>query len=110
MFVLNKDRIVAWPVTIRVPSDGGTFEEQSFTARFKLLGQERLDALRENADATDQSLLAEALVGWEGVARDGGGEIPCSAEAKRELLGVPYVRLGVLAAYLECSTGAKRKN
>lgn len=109
MFVLNKDRIVSWPVKVQVPMDGGRHETQEFTARFKLVAQERLDTLTSVAPA-DAHLLREVLVGWDGIAREGGQSIGFDEEAREELIGIPYVRLGLIAAYLEALTGAKRKN
>jgi hypothetical protein len=105
MFVLNEERIVKWPVVIEVPVDGGKFEEQQFEMTFRLLPGEQVRKAKD---------FAEVILGWDGVqseAADGTrSTLEFSAKALERMLGIPYARAGIVRAYLECSTGALRKN
>lgn len=106
MFVLAEDYAFDWPVTVRLPA-GGAHAEHRFTARFRLLPQARLAGLAGDARA----LIAEALVGWQGVAGDGGGVLQVTETNKAALLDHPFVLLGLAEAYADALSGkAAAKN
>jgi hypothetical protein len=106
MFVLSADRATWWPVTIKVPQDGGTFVDHEISARFRLLPKEEIEA----GVGSETALLERVVVDWQGVQSEGGEAIAFSEARRGELLAVPYVRAGLLAAYLECWHGSRRKN
>ena len=112
MFVLNEERIVAWPVRVRVQLDGGRFETREFTARFRLLGHDRMRAIVESGEAgrIDETTLREALAGWDGVAEENGTPIAFSVEARDRLLDIVSVRKALIDAYFEALGGAREKN
>jgi hypothetical protein len=97
-----------WPVKVSVPADGGKFEARTFEARFTLLAQERFDDL---APASDAAVLNAAVIGWRGIQDEDGAEVAFSAEALSQALQVPYLRAGLIEAYLDSASGrALRKN
>jgi hypothetical protein len=98
VFILKQDPSVRWPVTVRLPADGGGFVEQVFEAEIRVLpeceykaliprvGGERdiTDILVENAD-----ILPRLVSNWFGVADDTGEVIPITA-LENILLRTPY--------------------
>lgn len=100
---------VDWPVSVQVPQDGGTFEAQTFTARFRLMGKAETDAMLEKIRAgeiTDPYAWINAF--WLGL---GKGEAETLSTAMREeMLGRTYVREAIVAAYQTCARTAPAKN
>lgn len=104
MFVVSKERVVEWPVDVEVPVDGGERAIHRFTAKFKLITQSEFDAVYRDG-GNDVAMLRKVLVGVSDVQLEDGG-IP-TVEA---LADVPFVRVALTRAYVECATGARRKN
>ena len=108
MFKMAKTKTVSWPVTVKVPQDGGSTVNNEFTAVFDVITQEAMDAVV----LASGDLLDRVLIGWEGVAREDGEPIAFSSEAKKDLLDITYVRHALFGAYGEVQQGraAARKN
>ncbi len=108
MFVLDKERLVWWPVKVEVPVDGGETKTQEFEVCFKLVPVDDPRSMLK----TDR--LKEQIVAWRGVSMataDGGArELAFSAEHLATMLAIPYAHRGLVTAFVECQTGAKRKN
>ncbi|MFN3987580.1 MAG: hypothetical protein ACK4KV_18985 [Rhodocyclaceae bacterium] len=92
-FVLVPDPRVRWPVTVRVPADGGAFVEQGFTGVFRVLPEEALATLfpvRDEEEIKDRrwtdvlaenaKKLPEVLVDWD-VKDPQGKPVPISCLA-----------------------------
>lgn len=47
LFVIDPSPVVDWPVIVRLPADGGTFEEYQFTAKFRVLAADEYAALEQ---------------------------------------------------------------
>lgn len=106
MFVLATEYVFDWPVTVRLPA-AGAFETRRFTARFRLIPQRRAAALAQDGRA----LLEAALVGWEGIATEGGGAFAVTDANKAALLDNPFVLVGLAEAYADALAGkAAAKN
>lgn len=110
MFVLKREHTYTWPVEVRVPQDGGTYATQKLEATFRLLDQSRTDDVLERRQALDADFAREVWIGWDGVEDEAGKPIPFSAEAREQLLGIPYVRAALVRAYFESVLGAPAKN
>jgi len=108
MFKVAKTKTVRWPVTVKVPQDGGRTQDAEFTAEFDVIPQQTMDAVVLAAG----DLLDRVLIGWEGVADESGQATPYSSEAKKDLLDITYVRHALFGAYSEVQQGraAARKN
>lgn len=106
MFVLKTERTFSWPVNIKVPTDGGQFATATFDCTFKLIDVERLKATA----LEDDKFLKEVIVSWAGVEDSNGQALPFSEDARDKMIGIPYVRTALVAAYQEALSGARRKN
>ncbi|MEJ1497541.1 MAG: hypothetical protein RPU13_13850 [Candidatus Sedimenticola sp. (ex Thyasira tokunagai)] len=109
MFVLKKqDEPIEWPVEVEVPVNGGKVEKQEFTAHFKLLDQDEIDA--ESAKG-DVSFMTVTLVGWGEDVKDSKGEkIPFGKEPLRAMTKTVHVRKAIVKAYYQMAAGIARKN
>lgn len=124
-FVLKQSDSYSWPVSIRLPADGGKREKQTFDAVFKRLPQSRINEIQqlvqqrikaaesgEDLDngVTDQTIADEILLDWSGVVDGDGEEIACTKASKAQLLDVPMLAGALIAAYFESLVEQKRKN
>ncbi len=100
------DRLVEadWPVVINVPLDGGKVERRTFTARFRLLRPDDLDAVM--ADNKDGRGLERMY--WIGFGKD--EDMQLTPEVFKISLDLPYFRNGLQAAYQAFSGGIEVKN
>ena len=110
-FVLSATREVEWPVLIKVPVDGGTFQEHKITARFRLLNdQEQDELIKQHPNDPDMALLKVAVIGLKGVHDEGGKELPFSERLLADMLRWTFVRIAFVRAYNEARLGARAKN
>lgn len=124
-FVLKQSATYSWPVTFRMPTDGGKYEKQSFDAEFKRLPQSRINEIQLEVqtrlkaaergepcevDISDMSIADEVLAGWSGVVDGDGDEVAFSESCKAELLNVPGLAGSIIEAYFESVQGKKSKN
>lgn len=100
---------VDWPVVVQTPQDGGTFEPQTFTARFRIMGKAEADAMVAQIRAgeiTDPYAWINAF--WVGLGRDEAETL--SQDLREEMLSRPYVREAIVSAYQTCARTAPTKN
>lgn len=109
MFKLEKERTFTWPVKIKVPTDGGVFADAGFDCKFKLVSQDEIDDFVAGK-VSERDFLKANIVGWTGVQDDQDRELPFSEAARDSMIGIPYVRVALMGAYLEAMSGARRKN
>ena len=112
MFKLQEVYEYDWPVTVRVPVDGGRFRPQKFTARFRMLDQDRAEELVEKGTgAVDRALLEEVWIGWgEDVQSEDGEALEYSDETRAKMLQKPFIRIALTKAYYDSISGIKAKN
>jgi hypothetical protein len=114
MFKIDENPTYKWPVNVYVPRDGGKFVKATFTAEFKALPQDQIDAVLQSIrdGDPDANFAGECLVGWSGVQDSDGTDLPYSDEAKTKLLNMSYVRNAVVTDFFESISGgaARRKN
>lgn len=124
-FVLKQSASYTWPVTFKLPVDGGKYEKQTFDAEFKRLPQARIDEIQEavqdrarsiannqepDSPINDRTVADEILIGWSNVLDADGDEIPFTATNKQTLLEVPALASAIIVAFFESVTGNKLKN
>lgn len=127
-FVLDQSPSYRWPVTIKVPQDGGRFRSYSFEVEFLRVSQERREELGRQLMAqqtrvaagnlegeilTPRQIADELVVGWSGILDSEGKdaqEVPYSPATKAQLLNVGDVADAIIAAWSESIPGAKAKN
>ena len=126
-FKLDQKPYYKWPVEFEVPTDGGTWEKQSFDGHFARLGQERVEYLTESytrrvadlkagvdldeelATLTPKAIAGEILIGWNGIFDDDGNEIPCTPATKERVLEVETVAAAVIQAWSSSLQGSAAK-
>ena len=124
-FVLKQSDSYTWPVSIRLPANGGKREKQTFEAEFKRLPQSRINEIQQQVQQrikaaergedtgegiTDQSIADEVLVGWDGIVDGDGEPVPYSKTTKAQLLDVPMLAGALIEAFFESLVEGKRKN
>ena len=124
-FVLKQSDSYTWPVSIKLPANGGKRERQTFDAEFKRLPQSRINeiqllannrvkALERGDDVgdgiSDLSIADEILVGWDGIVDGDGEPVPFSKGSKAQLLDVPLMAGAIIEAFFDSLVEQKRKN
>lgn len=120
-FVLSKVDTYPWPVRVSAPDPDrpGKRKVETFDGIFRRLPRSRLaeigntvskskDDAIEAEDAT-YCLIAEVLVGWEGVRDDKGEEIPFSEKMRDELAEIPAVAAAIMEAFTDSISGDKAR-
>ena len=100
------------PVTINIPRDGGNVTKAKCTVHYELISQDEFTAIYDNG-GNDEDLLHRVIKGFgSDVADEDGNPLAFNDDNLDKLLRVPYVRVGFVHGYLECSSGkaAARKN
>ncbi len=124
-FVLKQSDSYTWPVSIKLPANGGKRERQTFDAEFKRLPQSRINEIQREVQlrikatergedvpdgVSDQSIADEILVGWDGIIDGDGEPVPFSQASKAMLLDVPMMAPALINAFFESLVELKRKN
>lgn len=124
-FVVTKEKVVLWPVSVRVPVDGGGVTVQTFKAKFSIIDKTRVEELTEEARANldrrsqgvdggetgvDVLVLREAIKDMLELVDEDKQPVAYSDDIRDALIGIPYVRLGLWDAYVAASQGRKTKN
>ena len=120
MYIPDESHTFSWPVTIRVPA-GVTPDGDPRYACYDVVIEYRAMALDQAyaalaAPADDPAappLLEQAVIGWEGIGVERGGEVEpleYSRDALRRLIRIGYVASALLDAYLAALTGRRAKN
>ena len=127
-FILDQSPSYSWPVTVKVPQDGGRFRSYTFDVEFARVSQERREelgrqllvqkgrieaGLLEGELLTPRQIAAELVVGWSGILdseEKDAAPVPFSTTTLAQLLNVGDVADAILAAWNESIPGAKAKN
>lgn len=99
-----------WPVTVKMPDPdkSGSILQQTFEARFVMIGSERLSAL--DGETGDQhAVLKDVWTDWRGVEDEDGSQATFSTETRDRCLDYAHVRLALYTAYLEACSGQKSR-
>lgn len=113
MFTISNKNTFTWPVSFRVPVDGGGYESAGFDAEFKRLSQTRLEEITEKltlGQMTDRQVAEEVLVGWKGVQTADDKPLPYTEDSKARLLDIAGLASTLVLAYTEALRGAREKN
>jgi hypothetical protein len=105
-FVFEEDYTFKWPVTVRMPIDGGSFIEQTFTAVFAIVDENDLFD-RQDVSSPGEAIeievkrFQELFLGFEGIFTDEDrqNELPSTPANVSMLLRRRHVRLGITQAY-----------
>lgn len=110
MFQLaDENTLFDYPVTVKVPAPGGAVEEQTFTAKFRLLPADELRRMTDDG-GSNRDFLKRVLGGWEGIADHKGKALPYN-DANLDRLGdINYFAVAVGRAYSDFAMGLPAKN
>ena len=110
MFKLTETPTFTRTVKVLVPIDGG-HEEQSFTAKFRVLPMEKLKSYdTENNADQGTAFLREVIVGLDDIAGPDGSALPYSDSLRDRLIELPFVRGPLSQAYLLALNGVALGN
>lgn len=102
------------PIKLNVPNDAGGFDELAFKARFNGLGRKAYKDLMARANAGDDGdrlVVAEVMVGWEGVGNEAGEPLPFTPENLANLLDAyPGAVNSISGTFVRSLLGAKSGN
>lgn len=96
-------------VTVNVPAANGGFDKNTYTAIFKRVNADEVQALRDSG-LTNEELVRKVLVDWEMKDEDTGEDVPFNkAELEAALQILPFP-LATALAFFESVNGARSKN
>ena len=105
--VRKKVSTVKWPVSVKVPADGGKWHKATFTGIFKLC---TLTEYGEYANQGDPELIKAVLEDWEGIEEEDGTEVPFNSKNLDSFLDDPHWIRGTTLAVLELLNEGAAKN
>jgi len=111
-FTIRTDYEFDWDATIEQPEEG-RHVRRTIRVRFRVLPEdEERQIVESGVPGVDRPLLQRVWVGWrEGDVLDAdGGPVAFSEEVRDRMLALPYVRLGLVAAYYDAVAGRAVKN
>lgn len=103
-----------WPVTVKVPADGGSIVEQSFEVRFTAQTRDDAIAAIEKAAQTrdpraraelEYEQLRSVVTDWRGVIDQDRAALPFSETAFAQACQTTWFRAGLNAAYADALNG-----
>lgn len=129
-FVIDDDPIVDWPVTVKVPTDGGEFTEYQFSVSMRVLAPKEYEQLFDAAPGTvkdDEGLdhkisevvalnapiFQRLITGWQGVNDRVGNAVAYTPEKLAEQVTGPRgpaLSAGLWRAIGEVRYGARLGN
>jgi hypothetical protein len=109
MLRISKSPEFTHKVTVLVPVDGG-HDEQTFKARFKVMSTEESSRYDLQSSEGIQEFLNVAVVGLYDLVDVHDKPLVFNDELKASVLGLPYLRLALLRAYMDAVTKAKVGN
>lgn len=108
MFKIEKPKSIKWPVTVSIPRDGGNTTKATFTGEFKMISSAEFNAIYNSNGGNDEDLIRNVMTGWgDDLCDEFGSPMEFSEENLNTIAAVPYIRAGIVAAYLELSQGKK---
>lgn len=112
MFVLADVYEFDWPVTVKVPVDGG-IEEQACTLRYRPLPTDEAEKLAKEIaelpmaeqEAKQDELLTRTIVGWNDIRDANGRPVAFGREALAAALRWPFFKIAAYDGYTQAITG-----
>ncbi|MEM6726866.1 MAG: hypothetical protein AAF618_00075 [Pseudomonadota bacterium] len=123
-FIIDPESTFEWPIKVRVPK-GGSFEEQTFTGRFRMVPEQELfrdpialdDEVAPKTAAElieeEKTLILKVWIGWAGELKMRDGSVAMEDDATMEaMLSMRHVRLALSEAINDAfrPDGARAKN
>lgn len=116
-FVVKREVVVWWPVSVHVPMDNGKTSTSTFSVQYRLLPSTKISELGEVARAAVESgdseptidvlILRESIQDWKEVKDEENEPVSFSMELLNDILSIPYVRPALWNAYVAVANGQK---
>lgn len=100
-----------WPVSVKIPQDGGAFRSIDFQIKFKRLTTSQIESKlsdHESGSITEKEFVREIVIGWKGVGSDSDPDF--TPENFNALLDCIGVLPAIMNSYRESISGRKIKN
>lgn len=120
MFSIAVNQQYPTPVEVEIPNGNGKSTKHTFVVHFKRKSQAELDEIHRRLNAmqlrdgeellSDDELMKEVLVGWEGVHDAAGAPLDFNEENMASLLNIYPVRPTLVTAFFGSIKTSKRKN
>lgn len=118
---IKKDNIVWWPVTVKVPQDGGKPEDVEISVKYKLITRSERNefiGLAFNDDVANAdhdvdralALYRDKVLDWKGIENEDGNELPFSPENLEAMLDHTFFEMALSRGLFQASSGAAAKN
>lgn len=119
--ITSKEKPIAWPIKVTIPTDGGEYLEYQFTGLFKRLGPQERDLIIEahkvlvDAESPNEAnaiTFAKLMDGWSDIQDQDGNPIPFSVESLKMVLGGPDfapISMAIWTASNEVHAGMPRE-
>jgi hypothetical protein len=110
VFKLSQSPNYYWPVEVKIATDGGSFQTETFDAHFKRPSQDQIDKIVQQTlagEITDQDVVREYMVGWRGVTSE-GVEVPFSQQALAQMLSITGAAAAIVKAFGDSATGGRK--
>ncbi len=107
MFKVVSEPTFTHPVKVMVPVDGG-HQEQTFKTKFRVLPLS--DEQADGTDEGEQATLRRAIVSMSDVVGEDDQPLEYSDHLRDQLIAVPYVRIGLMRAYIAAVAKARVGN
>lgn len=111
MFIFAPLTEITWPVTIRVPMDGGKFNDVEVSIRYKRFTSTEQTALIAECKNAGE-LLKKVVVGWgpEDFGNQDGAYIEFSEENLESMVDVDYICRAFRDGFFNANAGVLEKN
>lgn len=128
-FVIDNDPVIAWPVIVCLPSDGGEFAEYQFTVFLRVLSPADYETLFADAPGAIKKdemtlklseivqlnvpIFQRLVTGWDGIKDQSGVAVNYTPDLLSEQINGPYgsaLSAGLWRAINEVRFGARLKN
>lgn len=100
---LSKGFECTWPVRVPVPQDGGSIQEQEFTAVFRKL-------TKEEDEAATEATNSDNPYAWLDARFVGLVDEPLTPELRALMMRDPATRGAIITAYANFAQGVPAKN
>lgn len=95
------------PVTVNVPNDKGSFDKNTFNARFRRCPTDEVTQMRSMGN---EDVVRRTLVGWDLKDEETQEDVPFSAGEMEAILQIQPSPLAIAQAFFEANNGARSKN
>lgn len=107
--IADENTTYEYPVTVKVPAQGGRVQEQTFRAHFRLIPASEGRQMSDDG-VSDREFFKRVLAGWEDIQDSNGEPLPFNDSNLEKLIDIHYFAAAVSQAYQNFTLGLPAKN